>query len=187
MKHIYALVIFSLSSTFYASAMEQQPAAAHEQRTCSICCDILRDKIQATIQLPCSKKHNFHYKCLSTWRAEPEGDRCPLCRANIKEVFVNPEAVSSLTEELNQAQRHIVRLGITDILRESTIDHLKEQLIGRKKKIKQLHMGLHTLKRTIQDLKGHIAQEQDAPEEHKQETPLAKKAKITGLSRANSQ
>ena len=108
--------------------MEQQPIVEQEQRSCSICQDILRDKIQATIQLPCSKKHNFHYKCLATWRMEPEGGRCPLCRANMQEVFTNPEEVSSLTEELSQAQRDIVHLEITDIFRKSTINQLREQL-----------------------------------------------------------
>lgn len=167
--------------------MEQQPIVEQEQRSCSICQDILHDKIQATIQLPCSKKHNFHYQCLSTWRMQPEGGRCPMCRANIQEVFANPEAVSSLTEELSQAQRDIVHLEITDIFRKSTINQLREQLTDRKKKNKQLHMGIHTLKRRIHELEDNMTQSQDVPEEPTQASPPAKKVKKILQSRAESQ
>lgn len=136
----------------------QSPTPAKVIRPCLICLQPLYDKKQIVTQLPCSRKHAYHFACIAAWTLEEEGGNCPECRADIQEPLSNPETVLALTARLHQSDldnRHL----------ESRVYWKNHALETNKKEIKQLRKqknGLYAkqtiLKRRIQQLEGQLNQ-----------------------------
>jgi hypothetical protein len=157
MKHLintpYAKTITTLLLCYVLShtAMEESSAIISPAKNpCTICYEELYDKKQIVTQLPCSKKHAFHYSCIASWKAEVHGATCPLCRSAVDEPLGNPETIATLTAHVEEKSRDIAHLHSINFFRQEEIGRLKE-------KNKQLHSRHRMLKRYNRSLKAQMA------------------------------